>query len=252
MVGARVKALLPAPFKSSLRRCLHAARRQAIAYVNVASFFLLHRKFGPAIDQRQFWEGRWEHDVAGVPSVDEDPYYQRLDAAMQARLDAMEGDAALEIGSHTGYRLGKFAGSQPQRRFIGLDLGFANLAGGRDRLAQPPNVALINANAAALPFSNGSIDIVYTCVALTHIDYDTIGRVMSEIARVARRHVLLWEVDDRPMAWHNKLRVIDVGYFFLHRYETLVGPSLKLISIMPMPDHAGHPRYTLFQFAKTT
>jgi ubiquinone/menaquinone biosynthesis C-methylase UbiE len=103
-----------------------------------------------------------------------------------------------------------------------------------------------------LPFPNGSIDVVYTCVSLTHVDYATIGKVMAEIGRVARRHVLLCEVDERPMQWRNKLRVINIGYFFLHRYEKLAGPALKLLSITPLPDLAGHPRYTLFQFAKTT
>jgi hypothetical protein len=251
MIGAQAKAAVRATLLPRLRRSLVAVRTWVLGAVNVVWFFLLHRKFAVSIDQRRYWEGRWEMDVAILPAVDRDPYYQRLDAAILARLGAMEGDVLLEIGSHVGYRLGKFARSAPERRFIGLDLGFANLAGGRKTLGTPPNVALVNANAVALPFPDASIDIVYTCGALTHVDYATIDKVMAEIGRVARRHVLLCEVDERPMQWRNKLRVINIGYILLHRYEKLVGPALKLLSITPVPDLAGHPRYTLFQFAKT-
>jgi SAM-dependent methyltransferase len=252
MIGASVRATVRTGLMPALRRSRLAVRTWAVGAANVAWFLLLHRKFATSIDQRRYWEGRWETDVAILPAVDQDPYYQQIDAAMLARLGAMEGDVLLEIGSHTGYRLGKFARRAPQRRFIGLDLGFANLAGGRGKLGKPPNVALVNANAAALPFPDASVDIVYTCVSLTHMDYATIDRVMAEIGRVVRRHVLLWEVDERPMRWRNKLRVINIGYFFLHRYEKLVGPALKLLSVTPMPDRAGHPRYTLFEFAKAT
>jgi SAM-dependent methyltransferase len=250
MIGATARAAVRNSLMPGLRRSLVAVRIWMIGAVNVIWFYLLHRKFVAAVDQRRYWEGRWKEDVAILPAVDEDPYYQRIDATMLARLGVMEGDVVLEIGSHTGYRLGKFARRVPERRFIGLDLGFANLAGGRQTLGTPLNVALVNANAAALPFADASIDIVYTCVSLTHMDYDTISKVMAEIGRVVRRHVLLWEVDERPMGWRNKLRVINIGYFFLHRYEKLVGPALKLLSITPMPDLVGHPRYTLFQFSK--
>jgi hypothetical protein len=247
---ATARALVRKSLLPRLHRSLVAVRAWLVDAVNVIWFCLLHRKFAATVDQRRFWEGRWKRDVAVVPALDQDPYYQRLDATMLARLNAMDGDVLLEIGSHTGYRLGKFARCAPERRFIGLDLGFANQAGGRQTLGTPPNVALVNANAAALPFADASIDIVYTCVSLTHVDYDMIGNVMAEIGRVVRRHVLLWEVDERPMSWRNQLHVINIGYFFLHRYEKLVGPALKLLSITPMPDLAGHPRYTLFQFAK--
>jgi hypothetical protein len=251
MSGGRVKAVVRA-VRTALRRSSLAVKDWAVGVLNVVWFFLLHRKFTASVDQRGYWEGRWEADVAMLPAVGEDPYYQRLDAMMQARLSAMDGDVVIEIGSHAGYRLGKFARSAPARRFIGLDLGFANLAGGRIKLGKPSNVALVNANAAALPFRDASIDIVYTCCSLTHMDYATINQVMLEISRVVRRHVLLWEVDERPMRWRNRIRVINIGYFFLHRYEALVGPALKLLSITPVFDLAGHPRYTLFQFAKTT
>ena len=254
VIYAWLKTRLPASFKLRLRRgrhalqaWLHALERSIVAVVNLACFALAHRKFRGVVDQRAFWEGRWERDVAALET---EPYYQQLSALMLSQVQSVDGDLLLEIGCHAGYHLRKFALGAPHRHFVGLDLGLANMVGGRSRLGQLPNVSLVNANAAALPFADASIDVVYTYVSLTHIDYATIDKVMAEIDRVVRRHVVLCEVDERPMQWRNKLRVINIGYFFLHRYESLVTPALKLLSITPVPDLAGHPRYTLFRFDK--
>jgi hypothetical protein len=94
MIVSRVKALIPAPVKQRLRWWPQAVRIRAVAAITLASFFLLHRKFGPTIDQRQLWEGRWEWDVAIIPTVDDDPYYRGLDEAMHARLTDMIPAAA--------------------------------------------------------------------------------------------------------------------------------------------------------------
>lgn len=218
--------------------------------LSVVWFYLFRRKFGRSTDQRQHWEGRREDDLAGLAAVDAMPYYQGCDAVMVEWLRAMGGETLLEVGSHVGYRLSKFSARMPDHRFIGLDIGFENMVFGRERLPLGSNVSLVNATATQLPFAADGVDVIYTCVSLTHVSFEQIGKAMAELARVARFGVALWEVDCRPMAWRQRLRSINWSYAYMHAYEKLADDRLRLVEYRPMPDETGHPRYTLYRFEK--
>jgi hypothetical protein len=245
-LAAGIKRLL-----EPLRPWAYRAHERMIIWADIVCFFTLHRKFREPADQRSLWEGRSELDFKVIAEIEADPYYQRLDAAMMERIAASdEPEILLEIGSHIGYRLQKFARRFPSKHFIGIDLGLENILFGKQHLPQSANTTLVNGTATALPFATASIDVVYTCVCLTHVNFDLIGQALNEVTRVGRRRIILWEVDHRPMDWRRRLTLPGWSYGYLHPYEKLVSGGFHLKSATPMPDDSGHLRYTIFEFEK--
>jgi ubiquinone/menaquinone biosynthesis C-methylase UbiE len=205
------------------------------------------------IDQRAFWESRSRRNADEQTAVEGDKYYQKLEALVLDRVRRYgKGDRfLLEVGTYQGYRLGKLARALERRSFVGVDLGFVNLAIGAQRLPLPGNAAVVNADACALPFRPGSADLVFTIVALTHVPPDRVARALLEMVSVATRYVMLVEIDCRPMRWGRRLNAMGLSYGYMHRYEKLLDHRVaRVIEREPIRDETGHPRYTLFVFEK--
>ena len=84
------------------------------------------------------------------------------------------------------------------------------------------------------------------------VPFGKIRNALSEIFRVSRRYVLLVEIDCRPMRWRKKLEAISLSYGYMHRYEKLVDHTIaRLVETETLRDDKGHPRYTVFLFAKS-
>ncbi len=232
-----------------VRRILRGTFRLA----NICLFAVCHRKFN-LVDQKNFWETRSLRGVDDHSAAEADPYYQRLDRTVESYLERYKGlsqSPYIEVGAYQGYRLEKFASRIRERLFIGADLGFVNLRIGKQKFVRSPNVRLINADACCLPFPSNLTDLVYTVVALTHVPFGKIHRAIAEIFRVSRQYVLLVEMDCRPMAWRKKLEAVSLQYGYMHRYEKLVDHTVaRLVQTEALRDEQGHPRYTVFLFAK--
>lgn len=219
--------------------------------LNVIWYYLFHRKFSFEADQKTLWEDRTEKDFEQIAEVEKDPYYRKFDEHILGKLKGCDSRSYLEIGCYCGYRLNKFAGQLGDKMFVGLELGFKNLCFGRRALIKSRNVFLINADAKQLPMKDGSVDTVYTAVCLTHINYSSIDKVLKELLRVCAKNLLLVEVDHRPMKFKKKVACLNWGYGYMHPYEKIISDRAKLVSAEPLYDMESHPRYTVFQFAKT-
>jgi SAM-dependent methyltransferase len=79
-------------------------------------------------------------------------------------------------------------------RIVALDLHPDILRAARQATAALPEVLLVRADAFALPFADGSADIVLNALALHHFSFDDAVRVLREIARVARGGFLVNDV----------------------------------------------------------
>lgn len=64
---------------------------------------------------------------------------------------------------------------------------------------QAPSVELIRGDATSLPFEEDSFDVALCSLALHHFDVDQAVQVLAEMARVARRGVV---VNDLVRCWH--------------------------------------------------
>jgi ubiquinone/menaquinone biosynthesis C-methylase UbiE len=208
---------------------------------------------GRIVDQRGYWEARSLQSADQHPEGEGDAYYEALDALVLNRLRRYgAGDRfLLEVGTYQGYRLRKFANALAGRSLVGIDFGFLSLAIGARTRPLPSNAAFVNADACALPFRDGSADLVFTIVALTHVPPERVTAALREMIRVTARCVILVEIDSRPMRWRQRLHVMGLSYGYMHRYERLLDRRVaRVIELEPIRDESGHPRYTLFVFEK--
>jgi len=89
----------------------------------------------------------------------------------------------LDVGCGTGYFTRHVAGQLRKSTVVGLDQDGGRLALARS-LAQSPNVRFERGDIYAMPFDDGSFDLVFTRFALVHATDPT--QAFAEMARVTR------------------------------------------------------------------
>ena len=113
------------------------------------------------------------------------PAFDCLVELLQPLARAVPGQTLLEVGCSSGYYAEVIAMRGLDLRYAGCDFSpaFVDLA----KRCHPANDFDI-ADATALPYGDGSFDIVVSGCCLLHIP--NYARAITETARVARRHVL--------------------------------------------------------------
>ncbi|MBI3932195.1 MAG: methyltransferase domain-containing protein [Acidobacteria bacterium] len=97
------------------------------------------------------------------------------------------GRRALELGCGTGVFLERVARSGADLH--GLDLSPDLLARARERVAGTANVRLVQGNAEAMPFPDGSFDAVYGSSVLHHLGLEAALREVHRVLRPGGRTV---------------------------------------------------------------
>ncbi len=133
---------------------------------------------------------RRRFDRAAVTFDDADFVHQVTREGLFARINpvAIDVKQVVDLGCATGSALRPL-----QKRFrgasvIALDLSQAMLARARSRLSWPRKVRAVQGDARALPFADGSIDVVFANLLLPWIDDP--ATVFREVARVLRKEGL--------------------------------------------------------------
>ncbi len=96
----------------------------------------------------------------------------------------------LEVGCNFGVNLTWICRSVPPRAVVGIDISEAAL---RQLRGDLPRVRAVVAAARTLPFRDSTFDLVFTAGVLIHQPNSTLGTVMAEVVRCARRYVLCLE-----------------------------------------------------------
>lgn len=116
-----------------------------------------------------------------------------LDALRRAGVSRLDDVRVLEIGCGSGHWLRELVqwGVRPDH-VVGIDLISERLGDARARCA--PSVRLAAASAAALPFADGTFDVVLQSTVLTSVlDAAVRERIAGEMMRVLRpRGLVLW------------------------------------------------------------
>lgn len=104
---------------------------------------------------------------------------QRIDDLM--RLLPVDGDTALDVGARDGYLSRRLA--ERYAHVVALDL---------ERPAiDAPRIEPVRGDITGLAFPDRQFDLVFCAEVLEHIPPVRLARACSELARVARRHVLI-------------------------------------------------------------
>ncbi len=120
------------------------------------------------------------------------PLVRRLMAGFEGALDELFERAApesvLDVGCGEGVLTEQWARRLGDRQVLGLDLPDPKLeAYWRSR--QRPNLRFVAGRAGQLPFTDGEFDLVAAIETLEHVPDPQ--RTLTEMARVARRHLLV-------------------------------------------------------------
>jgi ubiquinone/menaquinone biosynthesis C-methylase UbiE len=156
------------------------------------------------------------------------PWYDRLvaltvrEARMKASLlthaDVTPGERVLDLGCGTGTLLLQLASRVPGARIAGVDADPAMLRQARAKAsAAGISLDLAPAWADALPFADGSFDVVLSSLFFHHLQHDDKRRSLREVRRVLRPggRVLIADFG-RPTSWLGRtafhlVRLLD-GY----------------------------------------
>jgi SAM-dependent methyltransferase len=142
----------------------------------------------------------------------EDPRFNRLFTTdsewLFERLPLGPDDLVLDVAAGTGHVARRLA---PQvRAVVALDATRAMLEQGRAQA--PPNVLFVQGDAAALPFLDGSFDVVVTRFAVHHFEDPAVQ--LAEMRRVSRGRLAVADLIAHPEAAATQ-----------NRLETLRDPS---------------------------
>lgn len=108
-----------------------------------------------------------------------------LRPVLLAGLDLAAGERVLEVGCGAGAVLGELAAAEPALQLTGLDRSAEQLSGARRHLeARGVRAALVEGDALALPFADGSFDRVVLVWVLEHLADE---RMRLAALREARR-----------------------------------------------------------------
>jgi ubiquinone/menaquinone biosynthesis C-methylase UbiE len=111
------------------------------------------------------------------------PYYRRVHARMLATLAQLSPSQVLDLGCGTAQLTDDLRRQWPRATVVGLDLSAEMLAAAQRRLGAS-SIDFVRANSAALPFAEGSFDLVTS--SLSYHWYPDAGRVLAQLARVIR------------------------------------------------------------------
>lgn len=105
-----------------------------------------------------------------------------------------EAFTMLDVGAATGDVARTVARAFPAARVTCLDWQERNL-----RSAPQPKVA---ANAFSLPFADGAFDVVHCALFLHHFTDEQVVELLANMARVARRAVVVQDLERHPLAYY--------------------------------------------------
>lgn len=193
-------------------------------------------------ERRRYWEARGEKYFEEVGSIltDKDPYYHAQQEFLR-QLRAIAWDSALEVGCGFGWHLRAIRRQHPEQRIAGIDFSFSQLRRGR-RYLNGSGILLAQADAGRLPFADNAFDLVFTSGLLMYIHPTRLPDVLNELARVARRSVMLLEYAREHMNSPVRQALMEQAPWHGHRYGTaLARAGLRLVQMFPFQAFEAYP-----------
>ncbi|GAC1339060.1 MAG: hypothetical protein NVSMB23_07580 [Myxococcales bacterium] len=189
-------------------------------------------------------------------------------------VEAGPGARVLDLPVGTGAMARRLRARLPDVRLVGADLSRGQLKAARGFMTTPAECfPLVNANAAQLPFRDGTFDLVNSDWFLEHVPTQSVNSILREVRRVLAPGASLWlcEVDNDSLSFWPRLPLAERCFDALWEAQArgggdpivgrklhglLVGAGFSRATIFPttMHTHAGSPaglfRGSLVEFAE--
>lgn len=224
-----------------------------IVAVNLTGYFFLRRKLICLKKDRMF-EDFYREQIAShieLPPNFENHYGKSRDYLMNVFKGMEPGSKVLELGCYLSKRLNWFAERNPDLLFVGIDLSLKTLMMARDNPELMPNVRLVAGDFSDLPFKTGTIDTVFSHLALYHVPFSGIRKAFVEIKRISKRDIVLIEPFHRVLPLRQKMLLLAAPDKYTHDYEDIEGEDINRIEIRPLLDESsGYHPITVFHYSK--
>jgi ubiquinone/menaquinone biosynthesis C-methylase UbiE len=113
--------------------------------------------------------------------------------------------SVLDVGAGSGELLKEIAEfarrSGRQVRLAGLDLNEISAQSVKNESRENPEISAVRGNALSLPFANGAFDYSICSLFTHHLTDEQIPCVLSEMSRIARRGIVVIDLERSAMAW---------------------------------------------------
>ncbi|HEY0385000.1 MAG TPA: methyltransferase domain-containing protein [Pyrinomonadaceae bacterium] len=131
--------------------------------------------------------------------------------------DSLREFSVLDVGAGSGELLRVIAGwaSETKRhaRLVGLELNARSASAIREESKGWSGISAVRGDALRLPFRDDSFDYAMCSLFTHHFKDDGVIRILNELARVARRKVLVIDLHRHPVAYYF---YTTLGHLFLH------------------------------------
>jgi ubiquinone/menaquinone biosynthesis C-methylase UbiE len=140
-----------------------------------------------AIQRRYYSETASKYEQMHAHEGDDTAFNGRFVTAM---LQMLEAQSVLDVGTATGYRLHDLRSALPHAFLCGIEPveALLGIARRNDVLGSG---SLICGTGGALPFADGSFDVVCEFAILHHVNRPDV--IVKEMLRVAKKAVLIWD-----------------------------------------------------------
>ena len=157
----------------------------------------------------------------------------------------------LDVGTGNGSMLRRLVSWGRERggrwQGVGLDLHPQVIAIARGARLGGETLRLVRGDALHLPFASGSFDVALCTLTLHHFSDDGAVRLMCELARVARRLVVVSDLERQPLA-SLSARVLALTWWRANPLTRSDGPLSVLRSFTPAELHGLAQRSGLGSF----
>ena len=133
-------------------------------------------------------------------------------------VEAGPGARVLDLACGTGAMMRRLAARLPDAVLIGADLSRPQLLEARKR---SPTLALVQTDAAALPFRGGAFDVVHWSWLLEHVPRERAVGILREVRRVLAPAGVAWmtEVDNDSLLFWPRIPVAEEAFRALWKVQ---------------------------------